>query len=159
MSNSIRPIPTFYDGTMFRSRLEARWAHFFNLCKIKWQYELEGYEFDDSRYLPDFYLPDTKLFIEIKPNLNFLKEDLVVKKISEFSQKSKDKLLVFVDIPTKAKYYWFAGFTDINTGKPFLSECALVWLLNTKGEYHPLYYDRSAEADDWMFESASNFRF
>lgn len=32
-------VPTAYAGTVFRSRLEARWAAFFNLCGWKWQYE------------------------------------------------------------------------------------------------------------------------
>jgi len=36
--------------------------------KIKWEYEKEGYQFDDgTRYLPDFWLPEQNCFIEIKP--------------------------------------------------------------------------------------------
>ena len=53
MDNSIKPIETHYDGHRFRSRLEARWAVFFNTLGIKYQYEVEGYEMGDLRYLPD----------------------------------------------------------------------------------------------------------
>jgi hypothetical protein len=31
--------PTMYQSTLFRSRLEARWAAFFDLMTYTWQYE------------------------------------------------------------------------------------------------------------------------
>ena len=34
-------LPTKYAGIQFRSRLEARWAVFFDALKIKWEYEPE----------------------------------------------------------------------------------------------------------------------
>ena len=43
---SIKPIETIYNGYRFRSRLEARWAVFFDKIGIKYQYEPEGYEVD-----------------------------------------------------------------------------------------------------------------
>lgn len=64
----IKPIETVYSGYRFRSRLEARWAVFFDYAGIDYQYEPEGYVLDDgTMYLPDFYLPDFDLFVEIKP--------------------------------------------------------------------------------------------
>lgn len=58
MRNEIKPIETVYDGYRFRSRLEARWAVFFNAAGIEYQYEPEGFVLPDgSWYLPDFYLP------------------------------------------------------------------------------------------------------
>jgi len=52
-------IETHYSGYRFRSRLEARWAVFFDALGIKWDYEPEGYVFEDgTKYLPDFWLPD-----------------------------------------------------------------------------------------------------
>jgi len=60
-------IQTKYKGVYFRSRLEARWAVFFDTLGIPWEYEKEGYEFTDgNRYLPDFWLPDQKIWVEIK---------------------------------------------------------------------------------------------
>jgi hypothetical protein len=36
---SYSPIVTEYAGARFRSRLEARWAAFFDLCGWRWEYE------------------------------------------------------------------------------------------------------------------------
>lgn len=62
----LQPIETVYDGYRFRSRLEARWAVFFNTLGIRWEYEKEGYNLSGMRYLPDFWLPDQQCFVEIK---------------------------------------------------------------------------------------------
>lgn len=61
----IQAIETHYKGYRFRSRLEARWAVFFEALGIEWEYEKEGYIVDGKPYLPDFWLPDFG-FIEIK---------------------------------------------------------------------------------------------
>jgi len=64
----MQAIQTRYKGHRFRSRLEARWAAFFDAAGIHWQYEPEGYVLADGRsYLPDFYLPELEVHIEIKP--------------------------------------------------------------------------------------------
>lgn len=63
----IKPIETIYNGYRFRSRLEARWAVFFDALHIKYEYEPEGFKLrDGSYYLPDFYLPNMETFVEIK---------------------------------------------------------------------------------------------
>lgn len=55
---TIKAIETSYAGCRFRSRTEARWAVLFDALKIRWEYELEGFELPSGRYLPDFLLPD-----------------------------------------------------------------------------------------------------
>lgn len=84
----IKAIETRYAGCRFRSRLEARWAVFFDQLGITWEYEPQGFEnrtFCDcdtsaehlfggqrncsgrhERYLPDFWLPDTQTWVEVK---------------------------------------------------------------------------------------------
>ena len=53
--SSIRPIETIYNGYRFRSRLEARWAVFFDALGVEYEYEPEGFELPNGgRYLPDF---------------------------------------------------------------------------------------------------------
>lgn len=55
--SDIKPIETYYHGYRFRSRLEARWAVFFDALGLEWEYEPEGFELEDgSRYLPDFLI-------------------------------------------------------------------------------------------------------
>jgi hypothetical protein len=63
---TIGAIETEYRDTRFRSRLEARWAVFFDELGIPWEYESEGYELLNGRYLPDFWLPEQGAFWEIK---------------------------------------------------------------------------------------------
>lgn len=54
---NMKAIETIYKGYRFRSRLEARWAVFFDAMGIKWEYEPQGFELKDGTwYLPDFYL-------------------------------------------------------------------------------------------------------
>lgn len=63
----IQPIETVYKGYRFRSRLEARWAVFFDALKLEWEYEPEGFELGKGiRYLPDFYVRDWKCYAEVK---------------------------------------------------------------------------------------------
>jgi hypothetical protein len=62
----MKAIETHYRGYRFRSRLESRWAVFFDSLGIRWEYEIEGFDLDGTRYLPDFWLPEQKYWIEIK---------------------------------------------------------------------------------------------
>jgi hypothetical protein len=74
---TIKAIETVYNGYRFRSRLEARWAVFFDALEIEYQYEPEGYDLrKQGWYLPDFWLPHSVdelakegwgLWVEIKP--------------------------------------------------------------------------------------------
>ena len=62
IDRSIDAIPTVYAGVTFRSGLEARWAAFFDLLGIDWQYEpcrLDG-------WVPDFLVAGWWL-AEVKP--------------------------------------------------------------------------------------------
>ena len=63
----IKAIPTKYRGISYRSRLEARWAVFFDEIGIKYHYELEGFDLGYVWYLPDFFLPERNAWVEIKP--------------------------------------------------------------------------------------------
>lgn len=66
----MKAIETKYGGCLFRSRLEARWAVFFDHLNIKWEYEPEGFVLSDGRYyLPDFWLPTFchGMWVEVKP--------------------------------------------------------------------------------------------
>lgn len=67
---TIKAIETEYNGYLFRSRLEARWAVFFDALGIEYSYELEGYDLDGLWYLPDFWLPQYRIWVEIKGRLD-----------------------------------------------------------------------------------------
>jgi hypothetical protein len=62
----IKAIETRYKGYRFRSRLEARWAVFFDALGLTWRYEPEGFDLDGLYYLPDFWVPEWDCWVEIK---------------------------------------------------------------------------------------------
>lgn len=66
--NAVQAINTEYNGDLFRSRLEARWAVYFHNLGLEYIYELEGFQLPDSSwYLPDFWLPMFQCWVEVKP--------------------------------------------------------------------------------------------
>ena len=65
-------VPTKFNGTRYRSRLEARWGAFFDLLKWDAHYE----PFDLNGYIPDFVINgrdawcgkrEEQIFVEVKP--------------------------------------------------------------------------------------------
>ncbi len=71
----VKPIETVYKGWRFRSRLEARWAVFFDAMGIEYQYEPQGFQKGDFRYLPDFFLPNHGTWVEVKGSDESLVKD------------------------------------------------------------------------------------
>jgi hypothetical protein len=65
---AINAIETHYAGCRFRSRLEARWAVFFDTLGLEWHYEPQGYLVGPNRtpYLPDFWMPKLGRWVEVK---------------------------------------------------------------------------------------------
>lgn len=65
----MKAIETRYKGYRFRSRLEARWAVYFDADGIEWEYEREGFDLGAAGpYLPDFWLPRVRMWAEVKPD-------------------------------------------------------------------------------------------
>jgi len=61
----MKAIPTPYGGCRFRSRLEARWAAFFDLAALDWDYE----PIDLDGWAPDFSIHSAgeTVYAEVKP--------------------------------------------------------------------------------------------
>jgi hypothetical protein len=115
--NTIKAIDTSYGNCLFRSRLEARWAVFFDALGIKWNYELEGFEFTSGgkaiRYLPDFYLPDFPLYVEIKPSYKFL-DKAYVYMLESFSENYS--ILLIIGEPKNYEMQYFGMEVDDSGG-------------------------------------------
>lgn len=112
----IPAIETVFSGCRFRSRLEARWALFFNELNVAWRYEPEGFRIKTSscqlveptreatakelhniftnglnpadtrcptgcrhhiNYLPDFYLPESGTWVEVKGDVTRFDKELL----------------------------------------------------------------------------------
>jgi len=92
-------IETRYKGHRFRSRLEARWAIYFDAEGIRWEYEKEGYVLNNGKkYLPDFWLPDVKMFAEVKPE-PFTREEI------DKCERLPFPCLLLDGLPRKVVYY------------------------------------------------------
>lgn len=76
MEYKITAIETRYNGIIFRSRLEAKWAAMFDLLGWEWTYEPT----DFNGWIPDFAIHGSEIiYVEVKP-------------VTEFPQEVADKL-------------------------------------------------------------------
>lgn len=110
-TGTIKAIETQYKGYRFRSRLEARWAVFFDALGVKWEYESEGYNLDEAGwYLPDFWLPDFKLWVEIKSDTP---TDIEVTKLEAVCEITKSRGIFFLGIPENVDDCFWRHLTTI----------------------------------------------
>ena len=136
----MKAIQTEYKGYLFRSRLEARWAVFFDACGVDWEYEPEGYDLGNGiHYLPDFLLKRVQLggygsgseFSEIR--------SLYVEVKGQMTQADSEKILAFYkagladglpaisdtpvlvlgDIPPGTTLDRMRSWVDAESGRPF----------------------------------------
>ncbi len=115
----IKNIDTIYKDFRFRSRLEARWAVFFDELGIAWEYEKEGYEIDGIRYLPDFWLPDLGCWIEVKGDTPGYFEK---KKAVKLCLASRKDVHIFIGEPYEAESYASLTFFEHNLPPERISE-------------------------------------
>ena len=143
----IKAIETKYAGCHFRSRLEARWAVFFDALGLRWQYEPEGYECEwrlqlsdeTFPYLPDFYLPTMNTFVEVKGQMDDNELDRFCNAVASLTESNSSKTGV-------ANGFWFCGPFD-KPDKIRIAQESHIWtptvLKFYKGHIHagPLFDD------------------
>jgi hypothetical protein len=120
-----RAIETRYKGYRFRSRLEARWAVFFDTLGVRWEYEKEGFDLGPAGwYLPDFWLPDLEVWLEVKGVWARERDDVWIKACA-LALESAHKVYVFagqLEHPNAVVGYQFWGTEDETTGHGPLAE-------------------------------------
>jgi hypothetical protein len=145
----LKPIPTTYNGVEYRSRLEARWAIYFDTLKISFEYELEGYQVTDKiRYLPDYFLPELSCFVEIKPTIEVMTAKDIEKLYKFATHEEGINLLLIVGAPGKHEIWLinrrsgcpFEEFNldEFSSDKEFVSEF-LVYCEKVKFQPLPLH--------------------
>ena len=113
MRGNATPIPTKYKGTQYRSKLEAKWAVFFDEMGIEFMYEPEGYDLDGTYYLPDFWLPQVKMWAEVKPGkLN--KEE--ARKCQKLADATEHLCLLLEGQPACRSYWALAPIREVEDG-------------------------------------------
>ncbi len=100
----IKAIPTEYADRVFRSRTEARWALFFDILRIKWEYEKEAFDLGPGlgSYLPDYWLPQVNMWAEVKPK-EF--SELELRKVKRLAGLTDFSCILLDGIPD-ARNYW-----------------------------------------------------
>lgn len=98
----IKAIETQYKGYRFRSRLEARWAVFFDALGLQWEYEPEGFNLDGIYYLPDFWISTVNMWAEVKPEqlTPDQREPLI-----RLARESKRPVLMLIGVPEDEPYW------------------------------------------------------
>lgn len=99
----LKSIETTWKGFRFRSRLEARWAVFFDRAGVEFEYEPEGFQTAAGKYLPDFYLPELEEYLEIKPRLNLVSE-YDWRRIAAFATEKSIHVLAGQPWPTQYRF-------------------------------------------------------
>lgn len=98
----MKAIETEYKGYRFRSRLEARWAVFFDACGVKWEYEPEGFDLGDGLYyLPDFLLHDVLFRDKADPH------DLWIEVKGQMTDEDAEKIIKFANLHYDEEAYDF----------------------------------------------------
>lgn len=123
----IKAIETRFRGRLFRSRLEARWAVFFEALGLPWIYEGEGFRLSTRDYLPDFWLPRQKAWVEIKPG--------------DFSESTAH--LTELAIETDSRVYLLKG--DIPRPSGFFPEN------ETGGQFGVMHFPDGSEDEGYCF--------
>ena len=155
MSKNIKPIETQYNGFRFRSRLEARWAIFFDVIGLKYEYEMEGYDMEGTRYLPDFYIPSLDRWFEIKAKPL---SDYEMKKCEEFCFRKDNaniKFSVLIGSPEIVKINDFVGILEYVWEWPSQTYPENYRLLAPDGLVENEYYSRFVKGL-WVVPNTTN---
>jgi hypothetical protein len=142
------PIETNYKGYNFRSRLEARWAIFFDATKFKWEYEKEGYDLGElGYYLPDFWLVQHECWVEIKGKYPIKTELEKIKKLHEITG---DPCILFYGMPTENNgFAYFYNGIDSDLKTQYSDEVNLV----SKGEALEIDMCFNSKKEVWVLNS------
>lgn len=149
----IANIETLYVGTKFRSRLEARWAVFFDTLKIKWHYEVEGFRLslrdgqEPILYLPDFYIPSQEkfpksLWVEVKSPADDSPATYV--KALRLARNRSERVTILRDIP------WCCEFREGYDCKACREPASLPTQNGLENFGFPVFFD-VGEDEDYAF--------
>lgn len=158
---AVTGIPTSYKGYRFRSRLEAKWAKFFDLLGWQWEYE----PFDCNGWIPDFALLGNKthrrkqpVLVEVKP---IISDSPGVREKIDRANNLHEVLLVGVSPIWKSSEFdtvqlgWLRDFCN-DPKQSWWSDCLMGWWKDSGvgfTHYEGSWCDRISEqyqSKDWI---------
>lgn len=111
-------------GIKFRSKFEWRAARRFEKAGIKWKFEPKVTLMNGSYCLPDFFLPDYDLFIELRPRKMI--DEKLLSKIRAIKHMYKKEVVLCTNIQGVATF-----ISRLNEDRPKLNE-STVWIFEDK---------------------------
>lgn len=121
---AIKPIETYYNNYKFRSRLEARWACFFDAAKIKYEYEYAGWNLHGTYYLPDFWLPELDCWVEAKgTDLTF--DPIAYKKLATLTTQENWLGLALIGTPDHLQHEHYGYYGGMYIGRTSFAACLI----------------------------------
>jgi len=152
----MKAIQTLYKGRRFRSRLEARWAIFFDAIDIGWEYETEGFELGKTKYLTDFRIQSfgankVDLYVEIKPNKPSIEE---IKKCFKVANGTNTSVALICGTPGLPEFSTLGSDWNLKNGYIVLYFPSDVIL---KGEESKMPFELWAESNRFsLFQTEPN---
>lgn len=138
-NSTIPAVETRYNSILFRSRLEARWAVFYDVLGIKYLYEPEKYQVGTERYIPDYFLPeinedgeDAGLFVEVK---GIAPDNMAMRKGIELCKLTKKVVVIISGQIGEHNGMCVPIFPDGPTPIDF-QQCILCGLIFMGSQYH-----------------------
>lgn len=140
MASAIRSgIPTTYAYSDMRSRLEARWAAFFDLIGWSWVYE----PLDCDGYIPDFLIKGKRpFFVEVGPCIRQRDYESKAAKPDRVAASLQNDVLVVGVSPTPGLEVggsgylaagWLGEYGEVDPGEYGFSWAAGVWAWGNYG--------------------------
>ena len=145
----MKVIETRFDGYRFRSRTEARWAVFFKIAGIRFEYEPQGFVLDGIPYLPDFWLPDAEAWLEIKGGDP---TEVEIRLCEALSRQSKRQVLLASGPPKpEPQIRIFGGFGEWDTDRFYIADDrradGTFWLKDDEGSATTLIVGKDGSSD------------
>lgn len=119
--------PTLYNHTLYRSRMEARWAAFFDF--VGWEFEYEPEPF--KTWSPDFVIHSIDSYVEVKPILMW---QGAIEKIQPYAKQFRCGLLSDHMVIGESAYYIGKYLNrDYKKGELFLKDFTIPY----RGNFRP----------------------
>lgn len=123
-----------YKNIEMRSILETKVAYFLDALDIKWQYEPKIFTLSNGITLkPDFYLPELKMWIEVKGDMDGANKEVW----NLFAQEQKTELLML----NGKEALWLSAIDCAGDGDKWIlmgkcSNCGKFFFCSNCGSYH-----------------------
>ena len=131
--------PTIYNGTEYRSKLEAKTAQALDIIGIPYKYERKGYKISNGMwYKPDFWLIESHQYIECKGEMKTTDSAKIVGLVEEFGY---PVLVLNYSNAMLVKHYWndYDGEVVWYCGDEIqlvrCSNCGCMWFISTEDNY------------------------